>query len=105
MLQVVAVNEAGAGGSICRIRADLNENGKTQCTIIGCNECPEQTRKTELIRYPKTTVGEGAECVNVAAACVENAVPLSSSLEVTCCSGVWRVNEELRCKCIDNYKA
>ena len=70
----------------------------------GCNECPEQTRKTELIRYPKTTVGEGAECVNVAAACVENAVPLSSSLEVTCCSGVWRVNEELRCKCIDNYK-
>ena len=35
MLQVVAVNEAGAGGSICRIRADLNENGKTQCTIIG----------------------------------------------------------------------
>ena len=74
----------------------------------GCNECPEQTRTTELVRYPKTTVGEGAECVNVTAACVENAVPLmgSPSLEVTCCSGGgWRVNEELRCKCIDNYKA
>ena len=70
----------------------------------GCNECPEQTRTTELVRYPKTTVSEGAECVNVTAACVENAVPLSPSLEVTCCSGgVWRVNEELRCK--KNYKA
>ncbi|CAI8036642.1 Ephrin type-A receptor 5 [Geodia barretti] len=71
----------------------------------GCNECPEQMMTTELLRYPKTTVGEGGECVNVTAACVENAVPLSSSLEVTCCSGgVWRVNKELRCKCIDNYK-
>ena len=34
-LQVVAFNEAGPGESICKIRADMNENGETQCTIFG----------------------------------------------------------------------
>ena len=64
--------------------------------------CEEKT--VGLVRYPTTAAPQGEGSVaKVTAECVENAVPLGPSLEVTCSwDGVWG-SKEPQCECIDYY--
>ena len=64
--------------------------------------CEEKT--VGLAHYPTTTAPQGEGSIDmVTVECVENAVPLSPSLEVTCSSdGVWG-SETPECKCMESY--